>query len=286
MDSLAANPSSSVYGDTGSKPFGAGEALDLVNKLRDREMLDFKNKANFMSDLSLKQDRMRNIFNPNQPNPQQGQNQGQNLNTQGMNTVLAHDPNQMTGYEKGELGIKKQGIDLERQKIAQAGKLGQGALDIKDAQQQLNQQKSDQINAQKQADLERKINDSSQKFAGIQAELERKTKAGEDTLQLHRDLAAAVEERHKLEMQQQKMEADKKFDDTKNLHAAQIKKMEEDTARAKETETTTEQNVEGTKRTVTTKRGEKKRIGVIGPNGESGTIEENDVLPTGWKKKS
>lgn len=271
MDSLSSNPSGS--GIYGAKPdnFGPQEALNLVFQLRDRENRDFKDKANFMSDLSLKQDRMRNLFNPD----------NQQQNPQKMNTVIAQDPNMITELDRRKLDMSKQGLDLDKKKLEQQGKLGQEALDIKGSQQQLNQQKSDQINATKQADMQRKIDESTKKFDLLQADLDRKTKSGEDTLQLRRDLSASVEERHKLEMAQK----DSAFIETKKIHDAQIKKMEEDAKNASGSETTTEINADGTKKTVITKKGQTKRIGVIGPNGESGTIEEDDTLPTGWKKK-
>lgn len=63
MDSLAANPgssSSSIYGQPQSP--SDNDTLKIVNQLRNRELDDFKNKANFMADLSLKQEKLRDIF--------------------------------------------------------------------------------------------------------------------------------------------------------------------------------------------------------------------------------
>lgn len=268
MDSLASNPGGSgIYGQ--QPPSNGQDALNLVFQLRDRESRDFKDKANFMADLSLKQDRMRALFDPNK---EQDKTQ--------MNTVMAHDPNQMTGYEKAKIGIDQQGIGVDKAKLAQQGKLGQEALDIKDAQQQLNQQESDQINAGKQVDMQRKIDESTKKFELAQSELDRKTKAGEDTLQAHKDLAAAVEERHKLEREMTQHKMDTQEEQFKALRDEHEKLRKQNS----ETKTTVEQG--GEKRVTTIKKGEQKRIGVIGPNGESGTIEENDILPPGWKKKS
>lgn len=281
MDSLASNPSGSgIYGQ--QPRMTDDNALGLMHQVRDRELRDFKDKANFMSDLSLKQDRMRSLFNPNKPNPQQGQN----MDTQGMNVVMAHDPNQMTGYEKGQLGIRQQEIGVDKQRLAQQGKLGQSALDIRDAQQQLNQQKSDQIHAQKQDDMDRKSNEAAQKFAAMQAELERKTKIGKDTLQLHKDMMAQSKQIHDLEMARKDLDSarkDKQFEDIKELHAAQIKKMEEDATNAKESETTTEENADGTKKVVTTKKGDNTgTVNVTGKDGKSYTIPKNKL--DDWNK--
>lgn len=267
MDNLANNPGGSgIYGSNNTPDnFGPQDALNLVFQLKDRENRDFEHKANFMSDLSLKQDRMRNLFNPNkqEEKPQ-------------MNTVMAKDPNQMTGYEKGELDVKRQGLGIDKQRLAQQGKIGQGALDIKQQQADLAQQKSDQINATKQADMERKINESTKKFELAQAELDRKTKAGEDTLQAHKDVAAAIEERHKLEMAQK----DTAFQESKRLHDAQIKDMEDKAKNSSESETTTEINPEGTKKTVTTNKGG--TVQVIGKDGKSYTIPKNKL--DDWNK--
>ena len=62
-------------------------------------------------------------------------------NPQGMNTVEKQDPNQITAPMQAELGIKQQGLNLDSQKLAQSGKLGQEAVDIKGQQEKLNQQK-------------------------------------------------------------------------------------------------------------------------------------------------
>ncbi len=259
---LAANPGGSgIYGNPGQQTQGSGDALDIVNLLKDREMRDFKEKANFMSDLSLKQDRQRALYDPS--NEQGNQQQ---------NTRVAQDPNQMTGYEKGELGVRQQGLNLEQQKIAQTGKLGEEALGVKTAQEKLNQQKSDQINVQKQADMQRKIDDSTQKFAAMQAELERKTKAGEDTLQLHKDIAASAEERHKLEMEKMKHDMDIKdqqFEELKKQHSDLL------TQRGR-TKTTIKQGDET--RTTTIERGDAAdTVQAVGKDGKTYTIPKDKL---------
>src|SRR6266853_4468077 len=113
MDSLAANPnnqnpnnpnpnspntsSSNIYGQPPIQ--NQPDALSLVNKIKDRQMQDFKDKANFMQDLGVKQEairqgKLRTIYNLNTDQGDQNQQQ---------NTVMGRDPNEMTGYEKGEL---------------------------------------------------------------------------------------------------------------------------------------------------------------------------------------
>lgn len=276
MDSLASNPGGSgIYGQPRQD-----DMLSIVNQLKDREMRDFKDKSNFMSDLSIKQDRLRNRFNFEDSWMNTGKNPGQQQPQQ-MNTVMAEDPNAMTGYQKGQLGIRQQEMGLDREKMVQQGKMGQQTIDIKKSQEELNQQKSDQIKVQKENELNKKVEMS-------KATLDQK---GEtiDNLKTYRD---AVEARHQLEIEKKDAahDADKKqlqgnFDRTHEQMQQKIKLQEQQAEDAKNIETTTELNADGTKKTVTTKKGAKKRIAVAGPNGESGTIEEDDVLPSGWKKK-
>ena len=194
MDSLAANPSSGVYG----QPSKQDDVLGIVNSLKDREMLDFKNKASFMADLELKQNRLRRLFDT-----ETGQNQGSQQGPGGqMNTVMAKDPNSMTGYEKGELGVRQQQLGLDQQKLQQQGKMGEQALDIKQQQETLNKQKSDQIDAVKQADMQRKIDESNQKIELAKQQLQQRTDNAQAQLDAHKALSDAMEERYKLEIAQ------------------------------------------------------------------------------------
>jgi hypothetical protein len=250
MDSLASNPSSGVFGQP--KPQTDNDVLSVVNKLKDREMLDFRNKANFMSDLSLRQQfRQRQMFPPEQAS---------------QNTVLAPDPNQMSGYQKGELDLKQQQLgqdkSLDSQKLAQQGKLGQEALDVKTAQEKLNQQKSDQINTSKQADLQRKIDESNNKLDLANRALEAKTQAGEDTLQAHKDLAAAVEERHNAEREITKHKMDVQDEQFKALRLEHdnLLKQNQNTVQTKTDNT-------GASITTTTKKGDAVNAPVKNPDG-------------------
>jgi hypothetical protein len=276
MQSLASNPGGGIANQPDQ--LSNQDALGIVNQLKDREMTDFQKKANFMSDLSLRQEqRMRSLFDPNNPNKATtpGQPTGQPEN---MNVVQAQDPQAMTGYQKGELGIRQQDVNLDSQKLAQSGKLGQGALDIKQQQADLNQQKSDQINTTKQADMQRKIDESNQKIAVAQQALQQKTDNATAQLEAHKNLAAAMEERHKLELAQK----DAQFQITSDQHQKAIDALQEKLKQSGHSTTTTEVNPDGTKKTVTTQRGaqtapapEKQPDGsykVTAPDGSIGTI--------------
>src|SRR5712664_3668918 len=176
MQNLANNPSGGIY-DSGNRASSTGDTLDIVNRLKDREKRDFMDKANFMSDLSLKQERLRSMYNPDTSQGVMGGysgpsgQQGQNAPSQGMNTVMAHDPSQMTAFQKGELGVRQQGMNLESQRLAQSGRMGEERLGIQRSQEKLNEEKNKGIHEQKQADMQRKIEDSTKKFELAQAEL-------------------------------------------------------------------------------------------------------------------
>lgn len=262
MNSLMYNPSGGVYGQPSQG--GESDVLNLVRQIKQMNSNDFKDKANFMSDLSLKQDRLKRIYDT------QDSSQG----PQGQNTVMAADPNAMTGYQKGELGIRQQELGQNQQKINQTGKLGEEAATTKQAQEKLNQQKSDQINANKQADLERKIEESNQKIQLAQQALNDKTANQEAQLQSHKDLAAAVEERHKLEMANMQH----RFDTTSDQHQQTIDEMQKRLDQNSRSSTTTEMNADGTKKTVTTKRGAAaKTVQVKGKDGKTYEIPADKV---------
>lgn len=268
MDSLAANPSSGIYG----QPSQNQDVMGLVNQLKDREKQDFQDKANFMSNLSIKQDRLKRLYGLDGGQGSQGPQSSQG---QPMNTVMAQDPNQLTGFQKADLGIRQQQLGQEGQKIAQQGKLGQEALDVKGQQEKLNQQKSDQINAQKTADMQRKIDESNAKIEQAKAALESKNTNAEASLQAHKELAAAVEERHKLEMANMQH----RFDITSDQHQKTIDNLTEQMKQKGRTKTTTNINAAGNQKTVTTERGNAAdTVQVIGKDNKSYTIPK-DKLP-------
>lgn len=207
MDSLASNPSGGggIYGMPAQS--GEPDVLNIVNRLKDREMNDFKEKANFMSDLSLRQDRMKRIFDTQDPQQQQP------------NTAMGTDPNQMTGYQKGELGIRQQANNLDSQKLAQTAKLGEEALNIKDTQQKLNQQKSDQINADKQKKMEDDMAQYKGKLDLAYQQLQDKNTSAEQQLELHKTIAENTEAYHKLQMEKSQRALDEKDAAFKELQA-------------------------------------------------------------------
>ena len=254
MDSLASNPSSGIYGQPG---IGSNnDALSLVNRIKDREMQDFKNKADFMADLSLRQEsRMRQLYDPNKPALAGGQVP--------QNVVMTKDPNEITPYQQADLGIRQRAQSINSQRLAQQGKLGEQALGIKTQQEALNRQKNEQINTQKQADLQRKIDESNQKLALAQQALTNKTTNAADQLQARKDYQAAVEERHQAEMDLKQHQ----FDLVNDQHQQQIKDLETKLKQNANTKTTTTLDPSGNTKTVDTQRGIQSTAPVRNPDG-------------------
>ncbi len=262
MQSLAANPSggSGIY-NTAPQP-DQGNELKIVNQLKDRDMMDFKNKAEFMSDLSLKQDRLRALYDPAKSSPQPQQQ-----------TSAMPDPehpfgnqDQISGSQKADLAMKQQGMDLDKAKLAQQGKLGEEALDVKSKSEALAQQKSDQIKNQKINELQQKTDAANQKIELAQQKLQQSGDNAAAQLQSHKDLAAAMEERHKLELAQK----DHQFQVTSDQHAQQIKDLEQKVKDSRNKKVTTEINADGTKKTTTTASGSAAQtIQVKGKDGQT-----------------
>lgn len=264
MDSLGANPQGSISGQPGQTN---QDVLGIVNNIKDRDMRDYQNKASFMSNLSIQQDRLRKLYGLD------GSEGGQ----QGMNVMPPTDPNAMTGYQKADIGVKQQGADLDKQKLQQQNTMGEQALGIRSQQEQLNQQKSDQIRDQKQNELAAKIKDSEAKINEANAKLQQ---AGDDAkakLDAHTAMAAAVEERHKLEMDQMQG----RFDVTSKQHQETIDNLTEQLKQ--KGKTTTNTTIQGdpnapTGRTTTTLRGSAAdTVNVTGRDGKTYSIPADKV---------
>ena len=285
MDNLANNPSGSgsIYGQPGPPDYD--RILGVVNRLKDREMKDFQDKSNFMSDLTLKQDRLKAVFDTQQRMNQRAEmqqfsgEQGQQ-GQQGMNVVLGQDPNQMNEYQKGQLGMRQKELNLDSQKLAQQGKLGQERIDIQDATQKLGQQKSDQINIQKKAELEQDIKESNRKLEYSMQALQDKNLAADARLKLQEDIAKLAEERHNLDREQR----DAQFKTTNENHLATIEQQRKQLEQNADTEQTIEYNPDGTRKSVATKKGASaRRVEVKDSNGKViGTVPEDKL--DDWNK--
>lgn len=271
MQSLAANPSGSSGIYNTQKPPDQANELAVVNQLKDREMRDFKDKAGFMADLSLKQDRMRALFDPSQQQQNQQQNQGPQVSQM-------RDPNAMSAAQRGDLDIKQQGLNLDQQKLAQQNRLGQEALDTKTAQEKLNQQKSDQIHAQKIAELEGKQVDFKNKLDLATQALSDKTKSGDAQLALHTEIAKNTKAYHDAEMAKQ----DLKFQKSQSDHQDAMKAMQQKLDAANRTHRVQKDAQGNTITTDTTKGDAAQTVNMKGKDGKTYPVPLDKV--DDWKQ--
>jgi hypothetical protein len=217
-----------------------------------------------MADLSLKQERLRAMYDPTALHQQDAQNP-QQMQPQ---VSQIKDLNAMSGYEKGELGVKQQGMNLEQQKLDQNKQLGQEAADTKSAQEKLNQQKSDQIHAQKIAELEAKQAESKNKLDLAHQALTDKNTNLQNQLDLHDTIAKNTKAYHDAEMAKK----DLVFAQSQKAHQDLMDNMQKKLDAANKTITTT-LNPDGTSKTVKTTTGSaEKTVRVQGKDGTFGTI--------------
>lgn len=243
MNNLMSNPGGSI---SGQPQQGVQDPLGLVNNLKDREMRDFQNKATFMADLSLKQDRLRALFDPSKNQTGTGE-----APQQSSGITPGSQPKTIDPAQQAELGIRQQQANTESQRVNQQGKFGQEAQDVKSKQEALNQQKSDQIHQQKQSELEAKISQANDKLTQAQAALAQKGATAEASLQAHKDLAAAVEERHKLEIDNM----NHKFEVTSGQHQQTIDNLTEQLKQRGHQSQDIKTNPDGTEKSIDTRRG-------------------------------
>lgn len=282
MSSLASNPGGSgIYGQPGSNNNAEGDVLDIFNKIKDRELQDYQNKGNIDLNLKNQQANLRRVFDPSN-GAQQPATMGQPMK-QPMNVVQANDPsqvqnpNQIPAEQQAQLGIRNKELDVNSQRLAQQGKFSQQALDIKDNQQKLNQQKSDQINEQKTNDLQRKTDEANAKLELAKQALTSKDNNLEKTIQAHKDIAAAVEERHKLE--KERMQHD--FEVTSAQHQQTIDALQKKVDQAGHKSTTTTLSPDGTSKNVTTDSGTPgDTVQVTGKDNKTYTIPKNKLNDT------
>lgn len=270
MDRLRENPgmrgSNGIYGM--SQPENDNDVLSIVNKLRDRDMQDYRDKATFDDERSLRQEqRLRGLFDPSK-----------HLNIQDM----PHTPTQNIMNPETVLDLqlrsKQPELDVEKQKIASQNRFGQEKLNIQEAQQKLNETKNTQINEDRDAERQRKVEEANNKIKLAQDALADKTKSSENQLQAHKDMAAAIEERHKLELENKQHE----FNTTTDLHKQQIaaleKQIADKAAQVANSETTTTISPDEKTKTVTTKKGDAAtKVQVLGKDGKTYTIPKDKL---------
>lgn len=270
------NPGGLYFGNPGTESLSPSDAANALmpfyHQVKNRELEDFKAKANFANNLQLKQSQLQRTFNPN------GNADGS------PNVVYQPGPSDML-RAKGNAPIDpldQAKLTLERDKLSsdKLDKSTDNALNEKKFG--LDQQKNEQIHQNKEDDLQRKADDSNNRLKLAYDQLQAKQGDAAAQLAFHQAQQEAKKAADNLKDQQHKAELAENI----RVHDAQIKKMQDDYDALKNSVTVTELNPEGTKKTTTTAKGTqatKKRVAVVGPKGEKGTIEEGDTLPTGWK---
>lgn len=279
LDSVRRSSGSSVYNDNpmenDSDFFNREMSMD--EELRRRDMNDFRQKNQFMSELSNRQPRMQQLFNPTPSRDMKAP-------TEGMDVVFKD--NAITPFQKAGLDLKGEDTRIDRAKLGNdtrrvnlAEKMGEEKLDLEGKKHELNVEKNKNIFETKQADLQRKVDEAANKLDLADRQLALKKDDSAATVARHKAELDATNARHALEMHQK----ENALAEATRLHDAQIADAKKKTEQSAESETTTELNADGTKKTVKTQKGAKKRISVIGPNGQKGTIEAGDTLPKGWQ---
>jgi len=226
--------SGAYFGDPGTSD-ETSDLLPLFHAVRNRELKDYEAKGLIDQNLAIRQERMKSIFDPSGASSSissVGFGGGKTTNNEISHGITAPNTSintaplkeDLSPMDKANLQLKKNDQTIDREKIAQQGKLGEERLGINRQQEQLNQQKSDQIHQQKTDDMERKIEESNRKIQLAQDQLNSKNANANDTLVAHKAMFDAVEERHRLELAQK----DAQFKDTQGLHQATIDKMREE----------------------------------------------------------
>lgn len=244
-DSLNRNPSGSGIYDSGGGG-GGFTAEDLFAndaELRRRDMNDFRQKNQFMADLSNRQPNARNVFNP------EG---GMKQATAGMNTYLKEDPDRITPFQQAGLNLKKEDLGIDRAKLAQSGKLGEEKLALSEKGHELDVKKNQQIFDTKHADMQRKSDEANSKLD-----------LAERQLQSRQGDAMALAARHKAELDARTAQheldnyrKDQALADTQKKHEAEIAAMNERLRQSRGSKTKTSLNAEGTEKTVETTKGD------------------------------
>lgn len=257
-------------GSTSSPSDVLNSIMPAFNQIRNRNVQDFKDKAQFSSDLGLRQERMRSLF---APEPQQG-------------GVVYQPPPSEINNNRLISPFQAAGLELDKQKLAEQKRTGSDKLALDQQKFGLEKEKSDQIYQTKQDEMTRKVDDANNKLKLAYDQLAQKGNDASATANFKQAQLDALTARHELEMAQK----DKDREETVRIHDAQIKDMQDKLDAMQNTITTTEMNPDKTKKIVTTAKGDSAKnalIAVISPTGQKGTVTAEDAanLPAGWKRQ-
>lgn len=249
FDTLVANPSggrSSVYNPGGGSSYDASDALAIKKQ---RDLMDMENEqkmANFGSELSLRQGRLRQLYaDPNRGYGTPGNPSGQ------PNVVFKDNNPDITPLQNATLDVQKERFKDERGDRAFAQDQAAKRTNIASGNLELEKKKNQQIFDTKQADLERKATE-----AANREQLARDQMKGRENdaarIAAHRDAAlAATNAQHELDMHRK----DAQMEESKREFQQKMDEATKKREQGEETTTSTEITDDQGKKTTTTKRG-------------------------------
>ena len=270
---IAPNPQFMLGGSGGDGGIGSmlSSITPFINNMRNRNLDDLRSQLQITNQYegpNIRDPRMRNMMDPN-----------------GAQNVILNSG--MTDFQKASLSLDRDklnsGNSIDKEKLALAKSTGEDKLALQKGALELNELKNDQIYQTKIKDMERKAEEANAKLELAQQQLQGRENNTTATMAYRQAQLEAVNARHELDLAQR----DAALEESKRLHDAQIADMKARLDAAGNTTQTTEVNDEGTKKTVTTKKGSSDntaRVSVIGPNNQKGTVtaEESKSLPKGW----
>lgn len=246
------------FGDPGQGNNGADsltQLLPIFHEIKNRELHDYEMKGRINQDLAIRQERQRLMFDPATGMGKTTNNEiskGINNANPEMATAVKED---LTPQDKAKFGLEKSAQDIEKSKIAQQGKLGEERVGVQKAQEELNATKNENIHNIKMADMQRKVDEATQRMGLAYSQLEQRGNDSAAHLDFMKAKAAADEARFNLELTRR----DAAHEETVRYHNARIdeanKRLE---AAGQPTIESTEVNADGTHKTVTKSKGENK----------------------------
>lgn len=266
------NGGSSYYGNPGTDSLSPSDAANALmpfyHQVKNREIQDFKAKAQFANDLQLKQSRLQSTFNPSgnadgSPNVVYQPSPGE------LEKARADAP--ISALDQAKLGMERDKLNLDKSNVNNDNTLNERKFG-------LDQQKNEQIHQNKEDDLQRKSDEATARLKLAHDQLQAKQNDAAAQLAFHQAQQAASDANHKLELSHK----DAELNESKRLHDAQIADMQAKLDALQNSTTVSEQNPEKSKITTTTTKGSKSKtvggnITMVGQDGKSYQVPYDKV---------
>src|SRR5437016_3421628 len=197
LDSLRQNnkvlgtPAGGTYGNEmyyGQPPIrntgGDIDIVGLMNEARNRDLHDFAAKTRITGDEAIRQENYKRMYDPDRFST------GGAAPTQ--NTVYQRPPSEL--QQIGPLDLAKLG--LEKEKIETAGGIDKAELGLKTKGYELDKLKNEQIYGTKQAEMERKADETNKRLQLAYDQLQAKQGDASSTAAYHQAQIDATNARH------------------------------------------------------------------------------------------